>query len=325
MIMRGEVLTFDQATGMGAILGDDTARYLFNATQVRTPLPPKRGQKVDFVPGADLQATEIFILQAVAPPTWTGQAASRGGQFDLGRVIQRTFTAIRENAAIFFGASTVMVGAPSAVMGLGQGTAVTGGAAVGFLTMAAGWVFYLVGLYMLQGMVVKAAVNGFNGKATSFGQAFDVGVKMFLPLLGLAIIAALGAGLGYLALIVPGVILSVMWSVASPAVVVEKRGVLESLQRSRDLTRGYRWNAFGLMVIYVILSWIIGAAVGALGLATGGGFLDGSPNLWVNTASGVVVNILSAVVASAGVAALYYELRTVKEGAGPEALAAVFD
>ncbi|MDP0959003.1 hypothetical protein Q6334_28190, partial [Klebsiella pneumoniae] len=92
-----------------------------------------------------------------------------------------------------------------------------------------------------------AAVNGFNGKATSFGQAFDVGVKMFLPLLGFAIIAALGAGLGYLALIVPGVIISVMWSVASPAVVVEKRGVLESLQRSRDLTRGYRWNVFGLM------------------------------------------------------------------------------
>jgi len=325
MIMRGEVLTFDQATGMGAILGDDTARYLFNATQVRTPLPLTRGQKVDFVPGADLQATEIFVLQAVASPTQAGQSVSRGGPFDLGRVIQRTFTTIRENAAIFFGAATVMVGAPSVVMGLGQSTVVTDGGAAGFLTMAAGWVFYLAGLYMVQGMVVKAAINGFNGKTTSFSQAFDVGVKMFLPLLGLAIIAGLGAGLASLALIVPGVIVAVMWSVASPAVVVEQRGVFESLQRSRDLTRGYRWNVFGLMVIYVILSWIIGAAVGALGLATGGGFFDGSPNLWVNMASGVVVNILSAVVASAGVAALYYELRTVKEGAGPEALAAIFD
>ena len=325
VIMRGEVLTFDQATGMGAILGDDTARYLFNATQVRTPLPLTRGQKVDFVPGADLQATEIFVLQAVASPTQAGQSVSRGGPFDLGRVIQRTFTTIRENAAIFFGAATVMVGAPSAVMGLGQLTATMGGAAVGFLTVAAGWVFYLVGLYMVQGMVVKAAINGFNGKTTSFTQAFDVGLKMFLPLLGLAIVAGLGTGLASMALLVPGVIVAVMWSVASPAVVVEKRGVLESLQRSRELTRGYRWNVFGLMVIYVLLSWIIGAAVGALGLATGGGFFEGSPNLWVNAVSGVVVNILSAVVASAGVAALYYELRTVKEGAGPEALAAIFD
>ena len=120
MIMRGEVLTFDQATGMGAILGDDTARYLFNVTQVRTSLPLTRGQKVDFVPSADLQATEIFILQAVAPPTWSGQAVSRGGQFDLGRVIQRTFTTIRENAAIFFGASTVMVGAAAAAARAGD-------------------------------------------------------------------------------------------------------------------------------------------------------------------------------------------------------------
>ena len=323
--MRGEVLTFDQATGMGAILGDDAGRYLFNVTQVRTPLPLTRGQKVDFVPAPEAQATEIFALQAVPPAAWTSHAANRGGQFDLGRVIQRTFSTIRENAAIFFGASTVMVGVPSAVMGFGQTTLVTGSSPTGLLAMVAGWVFYLIGLYMLQGMVVKAAVNGFNGKATSFGQAFDVGVKMFLPLLGLAIIAGLGAGLGYLLLIVPGVIISVMWAVASPSVVVEKRGVFESLQRSRDLTRGYRWNVFGLMVIYVILSWIIGAAVGALGLATGGGFFDGSPNLWFNVVSGVVVNILSGVVASAGVAALYYELRTVKEGAGPEALAAAFD
>ncbi|WP_125901628.1 MULTISPECIES: hypothetical protein [Brevundimonas] len=323
--MRGEVLTFDQTTGMGAILGDDTTRYLFNVTQVRTPLPLTRGQKVDFVPMPDSQAAEIFALQSSTPAAWTSQVVNRGGQFDLGRVIQRTFSTIRDNAAIFFGAAAIMVGIPSTLMGIGQTSFVTGYSPTGLLAMGAGWVFYLVGMFMLQGMVVKAAVNSFNGKATSFGQAFDVGVKMFLPLLGVAIIAALGAGLGYLALIVPGVIISVMWSVASSAVVVEKRGVLESLQRSRDLTRGYRWNVFGLMVIYVILSWIIGAAIGALGLATGGSFLDGSPNLWVNVVSGVLVNILSSVVASAGVAALYYELRTVKEGAGPEALAAVFD
>ena len=114
--MRGEVLTFEVATGEGAIAGDDGVRYGFAASDLRGATSSERGQRVDFVPGADLQATEIFILQAVAPPTWSGQAVSRGGQFDLGRVIQRTFTTIRENAAIFFGASTVMVGAPSAVM-----------------------------------------------------------------------------------------------------------------------------------------------------------------------------------------------------------------
>jgi len=325
MIMRGEVLTFDQATGMGAILGDDTARYLFNATQVRTPLPLTRGQKVDFVPGADLQATEIFALQAVAPPTWAGQSVSRGGQFDLGRVIQRTFTAIRANAAIFFGASTVLVGVPSVVMGMGQTRMVETASGSSFLAFFGGFFLYLVGAFMLQGVVVKTAVNSFNGKATLSSEAMETAVRMFLPLLGLGIVAGIGTGLAFLLLIVPGIIVAVMWSVAAPAVVIEKRGVFESLQRSRDLTRGYRWHVFGLMVIYVILSWIIGAAVGGISLATGGGFMEGSAITWVNVATNVIINILSGVVASVGVAALYYELRTVKEGAGPEVLAAIFD
>ena len=38
-----------------------------------------------------------------------------------------------------------------------------------------------------------------------------------------------------------------------------------------------------------------------------------------------LVNIVSTVIASAGVASLYYELRTAKEGVGAEDLASVFD
>jgi len=321
--MRGEVLTFDEATGVGAIVGDDGARYLFTAADVRSGLPPRARQRVEFDPTEDLQARDVAVVE----PTLSAAAPVRTGYFDLGRVIQRTFAAIAQNAAVFFGAALVLVGAPSALLAVGQGSLMSGteGAVSGFFVMAIGWVLNLVGMYVLQGMVVKAAVNGFNGKTTSFGDAFDVGVRMFLPLLGLAIVAGIGTLIGFILLIVPGVILCVLWSVAAPAVVVEKRGVFESLQRSRDLTRGHRWPVFGLLVIYVVLSWIIGAVVGGLSVATGGSVLDGTPNLWVNLIAGPVVNVLSGVVASAGVAALYYELRTAKEGAGPEILASVFD
>lgn len=319
--MRGEVLTFDEATGVGAIAGDDGARYLFAAPEVRSASPLERGQRVDFVATEDRQAREVFALR----PAIAAAATSRVGAFDLGRVIQRTFTSISRNAAIFFGAAVVLVGAPSAISVIGQGTMMSTMSATSFLFIAVGTVLYFIGLFVLQGMVVKAAVNGFNGKTTAFRDAFDVGVQAFLPLLGLAIIAGLGMMLGYMLLIVPGVILSVLWAVAAPAVVVEKRGVFESLQRSRDLTRGLRWQVFGLLVIYVVLSWIIGAAIGGLSLALGGSFWDASPNLWLNLITGPVVNVLSGVVASAGVASLFYELRTAKEGAAPDELAAVFD
>jgi hypothetical protein len=320
--MRGEILTFDAATRMVAIMGDDGNRYLFPATAVHSGLTPRRGQRVDFVPIEDGQPGEIFILQ-----TGESSAASTQGGFDLGRVISRTFASIRDNWLLLLVASLVLVGLPSTLAAVGQTLVWSAeSATAGFLFVTLGSLLYFIGVFMLQGTAVKAAVNGFNGKKTDLGDALGVGVKMFFPLLGLGILAGLGMALGFMLLIVPGVILAVLWAVAAPAVVVEKRGIFESFQRSRDLTRGYRWNVFGLLVIYVLMSWILGVAIGAISLATGGAFVGGdSPNLWINVLSGPVVNVLSAVIASAGVASLYYELRTVKEGAGPESLAAVFD
>ncbi|MND70490.1 hypothetical protein [uncultured Brevundimonas sp.] len=323
--MRGQVLTFDSGTDEGAIAGDDGARYRFAGADVQSsssPLEP--GQRVDFVAGEDRQATEIFVMRPVMPDRDQNATGARRGQFDLGRVIQRTFTSISQNAVVFFGAAALLVGVPSVLAAFGQGDMLTTASGSSFLFVAFGTVLYLVGLYILQGVVVKAAVNGFHGKTTSFDSALGVGIQMFLPLLGLGIVAGLGMILGYFLLIVPGVMLTVLWSVAAPAVVVEKRGIMEGLQRSRDLTRGYRWPVFGLLVIYLVLSWIVGGAIGGLNLALGGSF-DASPNLSLNLITTPIVNVLSGVVASAGVASLYYELRTAKEGAGPEDLASIFD
>ena len=318
--LRGDVLNFNEETGEGFILAETGERFSFTAADVRSPHALERNQRVEFVPDEGRQARNIVAVHPEILTSSTGRA-----QIDLGRVIQRTFTSIGQNAAVFFGASVVLVGIPSTISVLGQGSLTPEDPFSGFGFVILGTVLYFVGLYLLQGMVVKAAVNSFNGKKSGFGDAFNVGVQMFLPLLGLSIIASLGTMLGYILLIVPGIILSVMWSVSAPAVVVEKRGVFESLQRSRDLTRGHRWSVFGLLVIYVVLSWIIGLALGGLSLAAGGTLTGGAPNLLVTLISGPLVNIVAGVVASAGAASLYYELRSAKEGVGADELASVFD
>ena len=197
--------------------------------------------------------------------------------------------------------------------------------ATAFAIVGISWLLWIVGTYVLQGMVVKVTVAGFNGKAMTISAAFEAGVKLFLPLLGLGIVIGLGTMLGMILLIVPGVILAVMWSVATGAVVVEGRGVMESLQRSRDLTRGHRWPIFGLAVILFLSSMVIAMLAGGIGAASGGGFMTGSPNVVVNMVTTSISNILSAVIGAAGAAALYHELRSIKEGVGPEELASVFD
>ncbi len=322
--MRGEVLGIDEA-GTGSIVGDDGARYRFEASAVRAASPLKVGQRVDFIATQDRQAKDIMAL--ATPVTAAARNSSAGfGGFDLGRVIGRTFSTIKANWIAFFAAAALFVGVPSALMAFGQADLTTGEtSAVAFGLMILGWALYLIGVYVVQGMVVRAAINSFNDKQTTFGEALSAGVKVFLPLLGLAIVAGIATGFAYILLIVPGIMLTVLWSVSAPAVVAEKRGIFEAMQRSRDLTRGYRWHIFGLLVIYLVLSMIVGMLVGGVNLAAGGAFSGGAPSAVVNMVSNALTNTLTSVVASAGVAALYYELRAIKEGAGPEQLASVFD
>lgn len=322
--MRGEVSAFDEVSGTGVIAGDDGRSYDFDVAAVRSALPLPPGRRVDFV-GAGDQATEIIALEAPAVAPRAGSVAAPGGSFDLGRVIQRTFASIRQNWAIFVIAATLLVGVPTLLQTYGQTEMAFEPSASSLALTGIGWVLWVVGSYMLQGMVVKASFSGLNGKPMTLGAAFEAGARLFLPLLGLAIIVGLGTMLGVILLIVPGIILAVMWSASTGALVVEGRGVFESLQRSRDLTRGYRWPIFGLAVIYMIVSFVIGMLVGGIGMATGGGFLDGSPNMAINMATTAISNILTGVIGGAGAASLYYELRSVKEGVGPEQLASVFD
>jgi hypothetical protein len=259
-----------------------------------------------------------------------GNVGEGSGTFDFGRVIQRAFSSIKQNWQIFFGGSALLLGVPSALAAWGQmGTmsnAMSGmsGSMLSGLAWFIGAILCVIGSYLLQAMVLKAAINGFSGKSTTFSSAFEVGARMALPLLGLAIVAGLGMMVGLILLIVPGIFLAVLWLVAAPVLVTEKRDIMESLKRSADLTRGHRWAIFGLLVIYAVIWWLTTFVVGLIGGAVGVALSGGEPSVTVVLLR-PVINVVSAVLASAGIASVYYELRTAKEGVGADELAAVFD
>ena len=54
--------------------------------------------------------------------------------------------------------------------------------------------------------------------------------------------------------VLAGINVAVMFWVAIPAAVVERPGILASLQRSRDLTRDNRWKLFGTLVVLVVFN-----------------------------------------------------------------------
>lgn len=86
--MRGQILSFDEASASGLISGDDGIRYTFDAAQVSPPSSNTSGLRVDFVPVAG-EATNIMLLAAAAPAS-AGPSATPGvpvDSFDFQRVL----------------------------------------------------------------------------------------------------------------------------------------------------------------------------------------------------------------------------------------------
>ncbi len=262
-------------------------------------------------------------------------------RFDIGRVVERMIGVLGRNAPAFLLAALVLSAAPRAVLAAlslafspaNQGSVFSFNPAVAVLALFT-WVIVLITGVLLQGALIFGVVSDLNGRRPSLGEMLRVASNVALPLIGLGLLVGIGVGIGLVLLIVPGIILSLMWCVAAPARVVEGGGIMTALGRSRDLTRGHRWMILVLAIVLLVISWVLSAVLGAVGLASGGftaimSMATQTPQfgglIWVGAVIiQPVVNALVSLLASAGVASLYYELRTVKEGAGAETLAAAF-
>ncbi|WP_374274999.1 DUF805 domain-containing protein [Brevundimonas sp.] len=77
--MRGEILSFDDVSGMGLISGDDGQRYAFDRAGFPGLGVPRAGQRVDFVASGDI-ATNIMPLagETSARPGYTPGVAGSG-------------------------------------------------------------------------------------------------------------------------------------------------------------------------------------------------------------------------------------------------------
>jgi hypothetical protein len=80
----------------------------------------------------------------------------------------------------------------------------------------------------------------------------------------LGIVLGVIIGLGVIALIIPGIILAMMFSVSFQALLIENAGVGGSLGRSRELV-GHRWlKTFAVFLVFAIIVGIAAAIVSAI-------------------------------------------------------------
>ncbi|HVG93810.1 MAG TPA: hypothetical protein VND21_05150 [Planctomycetota bacterium] len=166
------------------------------------------------------------------------------------------------------------------------------------------------------GALTYGVLQALRGKPISIGECISTGFGRLLPVLGVSLLVGVCVGVGLVLLVVPGLILMCMLAVAVPVAVVEKPGVMASLSRSSELTKGFKWTIFFVFLALILLGMLI-----SLVLAI--------PFAMMGTLGIVIATSLSLVISGALQAALpaviYQRLRDIKEGASVEDLAKVFD
>jgi hypothetical protein len=111
-----------------------------------------------------------------------------------------------------------------------------------------------VGLFYLQAALVKAVEDVRDGRADlSLGQTFGSAQTHLAAVVVAGLIASIALAVGFVLLIIPGLVLLTFWCLIIPAIVIEGKSAGESFGRSFDLVRGYFWRVLGVIVLTVLI------------------------------------------------------------------------
>ncbi|MGW9453760.1 hypothetical protein [Streptomyces sp. NPDC055632] len=200
----------------------------------------------------------------------------------------------------------------------------------------------LVALLISSALLAVVVSRAVLGRPVSLGAAWQEARPRLLQLLGLTLlIAAMGAGIMLVGLLPgllvggpPGVLLIVLgglgalvlnvwliirFSLASPALMLERGGVVQSLKRSAKLVRGSWWRIFGITLLtqlliilftliisipFVVIGFVVdGEALSSL--SSGSAETFGWPFLIATGIGGVITSAVTYPI-SAGVTVLLY-------------------
>jgi uncharacterized membrane protein len=111
--------------------------------------------------------------------------------------------------------------------------------------------------------------------ATLFGLQLRCGPDVVMKpnirrALGASILSGLAMLIGFVLLIVPGVMLFARWALILPVIVREDLGVQAAMGRSAELTKGGRWHMIGLALIIWVPTILMGVLVSILFAAFAG-------------------------------------------------------
>jgi hypothetical protein len=219
-------------------------------------------------------------------------------RLDVGGVIRRVFDIYVDQASVLMPAAAVVF----VFTGILSTLLVLASPALALVAV----IVSLVATTLFTGMVVELVADVQDGRRDSSpGQLLRAASPVLGQLILVGIVAGIGIVIGFVLIIVPGLILITIWSVAAPVVVLERPGVFASLRRSRELVRGNGWQVFGVILVLYILVGVVSFIIEGAAESAGSG---------VGIVVRVIVGVLTAPLAALAASVLYFELRGASSG-----------
>jgi hypothetical protein len=163
---------------------------------------------------------------------------------------------------------------------------------------------------VLQAAILRAAAQATIGDPVDVEASYRYGLKRLWSVILVSILVGLVVAVGFILLVIPGIIFLVFLSVSIPVLIVEGRRGTEAMGRSWNLVKGNFWHAFGVIVVAALIVGIISGIIGAIG---GHNWAV----RWIFTA---IAQILTVPFASLVSVLLYLDLRALGESLSADPL-----
>ena len=149
------------------------------------------------------------------------------------------------------------------------------------------------------GITIKFTSDMMQTGQANLQSSFNFTMPKLLSLLAAGIITGILIFLGLVALIVPGVILALMFSLVYPVIMLEGSGVLGSLSRSLFLVSNRWLKTFGLLLVVGIIVAVVNGVAGLIASPFG---------LFSPLISGILTAFITPI-AAISITLYYYSMR----------------
>ena len=223
------------------------------------------------------------------------------GRLDVIQVIRRVFEIYVDQAPVLMPAAAVVF----VITGIVSALLVAASPGLALLAL----LISLIATTLFTGMVVELVADVQDGRRDArAGQLLRAVTPVIGQLILVGLVYAVGVVIGFVLLIIPGLILLTVWAVFAPVIVLERPPGLKALGRSRELVRGSGWQVFGVILVLFVGVGVIASAIELAAESAGTG---------VGIVARVIAGVLTAPISSLAAAVLYFEL-----GGRPAAAAA---